>query len=111
MKLASTLSGSTLTVTGPPTARIYPPGPGFLYVVTDAGVPSFGHKTLVGDGSGPPVDQAAINKYVLVYSIDIICSPSSLYSMLANTNNPNFAPVETPTSGEGSVVATEVIPA
>ena len=55
----------TLKVTAPPTNRIYPPGPAFLYVMTDAGVPSFGHKTLVGTGAQPPVDQGAIDKCVL----------------------------------------------
>ncbi|KAJ6564595.1 glyoxal oxidase N-terminus-domain-containing protein [Mycena capillaripes] len=64
VKLAAKLSADkkTLTVTGPPTSRIYPPGPAFLYVVTAAGVPSFGHKTIVGTGASPPVDQGAIDK-------------------------------------------------
>ncbi|KAJ7199434.1 glyoxal oxidase N-terminus-domain-containing protein [Mycena pura] len=63
VKLVSTLSRDkkTLTVTGPPTSRIYPPGPGFLFVVTAAGVPSFGHKTIIGTGASPPVDQGAID--------------------------------------------------
>jgi len=63
VKLVSKLSrdGKTLTVTGPPTARIYPPGPAFVYVVTGGGVPSFGHKTIVGTGASPPVDQGAID--------------------------------------------------
>ncbi|KAJ7800808.1 glyoxal oxidase N-terminus-domain-containing protein [Mycena olivaceomarginata] len=56
----------TLTVTGPPTSRIYPPGPAFLYVVTAGGVPSFGHKTVVGTGASPPVDQGAIDKSVAI---------------------------------------------
>lgn len=61
VKLVSTLSedGTTLTVTGPPTPGIYPPGPGFVYVVTEDGVPSFGHKLLIGTGESPPVDEAA----------------------------------------------------
>ncbi|KAJ7800826.1 glyoxal oxidase N-terminus-domain-containing protein [Mycena olivaceomarginata] len=63
VKLVSKLSPDkkTLTVTGPPTSRIYPPGPAFLYVVTAGGVPSFGHKTIVGTGASPPVDQGAID--------------------------------------------------
>ncbi|KAJ7200643.1 glyoxal oxidase N-terminus-domain-containing protein [Mycena pura] len=63
VKLVSNLSHDkkTLTVTGPPTTRIYPPGPAFLYVVTAAGVPSFGHKTIIGTGASPPVDQGAID--------------------------------------------------
>jgi len=40
---------------------VHPPGPGYLYVVTDAGVPSFGHEVMIGMGASPPVDQAAID--------------------------------------------------
>ena len=46
---------------GPPNENIYPPGPGWLYVVVD-GVPSVGKRVMVGSGEGPPVDQQAINK-------------------------------------------------
>lgn len=62
--LAATLSEdlTTVTVTGPPGGSVYPPGPAYLYVVTAAGVPSFGHRTLVGTGSSPPVDEGAIAK-------------------------------------------------
>lgn len=55
--------GDILTVQGPPNGNVYPPGPGWLYVVID-GVPSEGTKTMVGDGLGPPVDESAILKYV-----------------------------------------------
>ncbi|KAJ7206664.1 glyoxal oxidase N-terminus-domain-containing protein [Mycena pura] len=63
VKLVSNLSNNqkTLTVTGPPTSRIFPPGPAFLYVVTAGGVPSFGHKLIIGTGASPPVDQGAID--------------------------------------------------
>lgn len=54
---------NTLSVTGPPSGEVYPPGPGWLYIVVD-GVPSVGMKLLIGDGQGPPVDQGAIDKYV-----------------------------------------------
>lgn len=62
--LVSVLSAdqTTLEVTGPPSSSIYPPGPAYLYVVTDSGVPSFGHKTLIGTGASPPVDEGAIAK-------------------------------------------------
>ncbi|EIN14511.1 hypothetical protein PUNSTDRAFT_117990 [Punctularia strigosozonata HHB-11173 SS5] len=62
VQLRSFLSADkkTLIVTGPPTPMIYPPGPAYLYVVTSAGVPSFGHKTLVGTGGAPPEDAAAL---------------------------------------------------
>lgn len=53
------ISAGILQVQGPPTAQIYPPGPAWLYVLND-GTPSTGRKVLVGDGSGPPVDEAAI---------------------------------------------------
>jgi hypothetical protein len=66
VQLVATLSSdkTTLTVTAPPTPQIFPPGPAYLYVVTNTGAPSFGHKTLVGTGASPPVNQAAIAKYV-----------------------------------------------
>ncbi|KAI0822841.1 copper radical oxidase [Trametes gibbosa] len=58
--LESSLSSDkgTLTITAPPNGNIYPPGPGFIYVVVD-GVPSVGVKVLVGDGKSPAVDEAA----------------------------------------------------
>ncbi|KAE9407809.1 hypothetical protein BT96DRAFT_914461 [Gymnopus androsaceus JB14] len=61
VKLVSELSSSkeTITVTGPPTSAIYSPGPAFLFVVAD-GVPSFGHRTIIGTGASPPVDEGAI---------------------------------------------------
>ncbi|EEB90980.1 hypothetical protein MPER_10739, partial [Moniliophthora perniciosa FA553] len=96
VKLVSTLSSDkrTLTVTGPPNGRIYPPGPAFIYVVTDAGVPSFGRKTIIGTGASPPVDQGAID------------------NMLRSTSGPSLlADGPVPTEGEGSHVATDVIPA
>ncbi|KAK0445196.1 glyoxal oxidase N-terminus-domain-containing protein [Armillaria borealis] len=95
LKLVSSLSddGKTLTVTGPPTARLYPPGPAYLYVVTDEGVPSFGHKTIIGTGASPPVDgDAAAN-------------------MLKASVASFVAPPPPPAEGEGSNVATAVIPA
>ncbi|THU84799.1 copper radical oxidase [Dendrothele bispora CBS 962.96] len=45
---------------GPPNGGVYPPGPGWLYVIVD-GVPSKGIKVIIGDGSGPKVDHDAIN--------------------------------------------------
>ncbi|KAF8518687.1 glyoxal oxidase N-terminus-domain-containing protein [Hysterangium stoloniferum] len=51
----------TLSVEAPPNGMVYPPGPGYLYVVTDTGVPSFGHKVIIGTGASPPVDQGAID--------------------------------------------------
>ncbi|KAJ7087770.1 copper radical oxidase [Mycena epipterygia] len=59
--LRATLSsaGTELTITGPPNGKVYPPGPGWLFVVV-AGVPSKAHPLMVGDGKGPDVDKAAL---------------------------------------------------
>ena len=61
--LESSLSSdkATLTITGPPNGNIYPPGPGFIYIVVD-GVPSVGTKVLIGDGQSPAVDEGAQQK-------------------------------------------------
>ncbi|KAF5372603.1 hypothetical protein D9758_005222 [Tetrapyrgos nigripes] len=48
-----------LTVTGPPSATIYSPGPAYVFVLAD-GVPSFGSKTLIGTGAQPPLDEDAL---------------------------------------------------
>ncbi|KAF9513126.1 copper radical oxidase [Hydnum rufescens UP504] len=50
----------SIGVAAPPNAGIYPPGPAFLYLLVN-GVPSPGQKVMVGKGSGPPVDQGAID--------------------------------------------------
>lgn len=57
----STGASTTIAVTGPPNGNIYPPGPGWIYVVVN-GVPSAGAKFMVGDGKGPAVDDAALEK-------------------------------------------------
>jgi hypothetical protein len=51
----------TLTLTGPPNVNIYPPGPGWLYLVV-GGVPSVAQKVMIGDGQPPPFDAQALNK-------------------------------------------------
>ncbi|THV03743.1 hypothetical protein K435DRAFT_817163 [Dendrothele bispora CBS 962.96] len=63
VELVSELSndGTQLTVTGPPSPTIYPPGPTYVFVLVD-GVPSFGHKILIGTGAQPPLDEGALNK-------------------------------------------------
>lgn len=50
-----------LSVEGPPNPYIYPPGPGWLYVVVD-NIPSAGIKIMVGDGASPEVDEDALEK-------------------------------------------------
>jgi hypothetical protein len=53
--------GSKLTITGPPNGMVYPPGPGWLFLVVD-GVPSKAVHLMVGDGKGPEVDEAAAER-------------------------------------------------
>ncbi len=53
--LEAVLQNDQIKVTGPPNSFIYPPGPGFLYVVVD-NIPSIGKKVMVGDGADPPFD-------------------------------------------------------
>lgn len=42
-------------VTAPPDGQIYPPGPGWLFIVVD-GVPSEGVQIMVGGGKDPAMD-------------------------------------------------------
>ncbi|GAA5924677.1 uncharacterized protein JCM15063_005705 [Sporobolomyces koalae] len=61
VELVSTWNGSNkLKITGPATTGIFPPGPGWLYLLADD-IPSAGQKVMVGQGLSPPVSQAAIN--------------------------------------------------
>ncbi|CAA7271472.1 unnamed protein product [Cyclocybe aegerita] len=53
-----------LSAQGPPNGNVYPPGPGWLYLVVN-GVPSEGMKVMVGDGRGPPVDEAALRNVLV----------------------------------------------
>ncbi len=73
-----------LAVQGPPNGKVYPPGPGWLYVVVD-GIPSEGIKTMIGDGRGPPVDESAILKSVLS-SLSIVCYIDFHNSVLEHTS-------------------------
>ncbi|KAJ7120963.1 glyoxal oxidase N-terminus-domain-containing protein [Mycena epipterygia] len=61
VKLVSTWQGSQLTVTGPPSAPVYSPGPGWIIVMAD-GVPSVAQQVMIGTGASPPEDDAAIAK-------------------------------------------------
>lgn len=51
--------GKTLTITAPPNNRIYPPGPGFIFVTVDD-VTSEGAHVMVGDMSNPPVKDQGV---------------------------------------------------
>lgn len=59
--LPAFLDGDVLTITGPPNENIYPPGPGWLFLVV-SGVPSEGIKIMVGNGRGPEVNEGALQK-------------------------------------------------
>ncbi|KAI0313341.1 copper radical oxidase [Amylostereum chailletii] len=69
LKTSLSEDGSTLTITGPPSGEVYPPGPGWLYVVA-GDVASEGVKVMVGDGRGPPVDQGAIENLLKATEVD-----------------------------------------
>lgn len=57
----STDNDQVHTITGPPDGNVYPPGPGWIYIVVN-GIPGIGVKVMIGDGKGPVVDQAALDK-------------------------------------------------
>ncbi|KAF9484661.1 copper radical oxidase [Pholiota conissans] len=57
-------TNNVLTVQGPPSGNIYPPGPGWIYIVSN-GVASQGKKVMIGSGKGPEVDQAAVQNILL----------------------------------------------
>ncbi|KAJ6591192.1 glyoxal oxidase N-terminus-domain-containing protein [Mycena vulgaris] len=73
VKLVSVRNGTQLTVTGPPSAPVYSPGPGWIIVMAD-GVPSVAQQAMIGSGANPPEDAAAIA------------------NMLASTKNPSSGP-------------------
>ncbi|KAH8106824.1 copper radical oxidase [Cristinia sonorae] len=60
---------SSLSVVGPPNGNIYPPGPGWLYLVVD-GVPSTGVKVMIGNGDSPPVDREALRNLLAQTQVD-----------------------------------------
>jgi hypothetical protein len=77
--------GQTLTVTGPPHGGVYPPGPGWLCVIT-GDVPSTAMKTMVGDGQGPPVDHGAIERWEMnLFSRSRSLIPVLVCSLLKST--------------------------
>jgi hypothetical protein len=61
VELVSTWNNANkLTIKGPANTGIFPPGPGWIYVLADD-IPSAGVKVMVGPGVSPPVSQSAIN--------------------------------------------------
>lgn len=61
VELVTELEGDKLKIAGPPNGNIYPPGPGYLFVVRD-GVPSKGVPVMIGEGHDPPSDKKALQK-------------------------------------------------
>ncbi|KAJ7093924.1 glyoxal oxidase N-terminus-domain-containing protein, partial [Mycena belliarum] len=60
VKLVSVRQGTNkLIVTGPPSAPVYSPGPGWIMVMAD-GVPSVAQQVMIGSGANPPEDAAAM---------------------------------------------------
>ncbi|KAJ7093915.1 hypothetical protein B0H15DRAFT_145630 [Mycena belliarum] len=60
VKLVSVRQGTNkLLVTGPPSAPVYSPGPGWIMVMAD-GVPSVAQQVMIGSGANPPEDAAAM---------------------------------------------------
>ncbi|KAF8136438.1 glyoxal oxidase N-terminus-domain-containing protein [Boletus edulis] len=58
LTVSSFRNGEGMIAVGPPDGSIYPPGPGWIFLVVN-GVPSQGKMVMVGDGQGPPVDESA----------------------------------------------------
>ena len=52
--------GKALTVTSPPNNRVFPPGPGFIFVTIDD-VTSAGEMVMVGSGASPPVPDQGVS--------------------------------------------------
>ncbi|KAJ6502259.1 copper radical oxidase [Mycena sanguinolenta] len=69
--LEATLSDdgtNELTITGPPSGNVYPPGPAWIVVVVDD-IPSVTQQLIIGDGKSPEIDEEAL-KNVLSTSPD-----------------------------------------
>ncbi|KAF8844877.1 putative copper radical oxidase [Paxillus ammoniavirescens] len=66
---ALSVDGVTLIVDGPPNRNIYPPGPGWIFVIVE-GIPSHGKMVMVGNGQGPPVDDAAWESMLKQTNVD-----------------------------------------
>ncbi|KAG5725297.1 hypothetical protein E4T56_gene12665 [Termitomyces sp. T112] len=49
----------SITIVGPPNNRVYPPGPGFIFLTID-GVTSEGAHVLIGNGASPPVEDQGV---------------------------------------------------
>ncbi|KXN92579.1 hypothetical protein AN958_04789 [Leucoagaricus sp. SymC.cos] len=52
-------NGKTLAITSPPNNRVYPPGPGYIFLTVDD-VTSPGVRVIMGNGASPPVEDQGI---------------------------------------------------
>ena len=57
----SSFHNGKIILPGPPDGNIYPPGPGWIFLVAN-GIPSQGKMVMVGDGQDPPLDNSAWEK-------------------------------------------------
>ncbi len=59
VEMRASLNGTSLVVEAPATAGLFPPGPGWAYILAD-GIPSEARKVMVGDGADPPFSEEAM---------------------------------------------------
>jgi hypothetical protein len=74
-----------LKVRGPPNSGIYPPGPGWFYVVI-SDIASEGVRVMIGSGEDPPVDEKARHKCVLLICASNVADTNCLSSLLVNSD-------------------------
>jgi hypothetical protein len=58
--LPASLQDGNVAFTGPPNGNVYPPGPGFIFLIIND-VPSVACKVIIGSGQSPAVDEEARN--------------------------------------------------
>lgn len=61
LTMSSFRNRENMVLAGPPDAKVFPPGPGWVFLIID-GIPSEGKMVMVGNGQGPPVDESAWEK-------------------------------------------------
>ena len=90
VRLESSLAGDmkTLSFIAPPNGNIYPPGPGWLYIVVND-TPSTGIKVMIGDGKSPDTNDSALKKYALalIHRLPALIKPT-LQSSLVDQRGP-----------------------
>ncbi|KAF8637421.1 hypothetical protein AX17_002916 [Amanita inopinata Kibby_2008] len=81
--LKVTLQGETLEITGPPNGNIYPPGPGYVFIVIN-GVPSKAVKVMIGSGQAPSVDEEALANLLRQTSVDQMRDGKKAFDLFMN---------------------------